>query len=293
MPGCIGALDCTHWQWLKCLKALAGQYHDRKGKRSVVIESVCNEDTYNWQFFIGAPGRYNDTNVLASSPLMLDVNAGVWPPRNIFYTLNGQTRGLLFYTADRGYLRYALFATPHSIPDTRKLAVHNRLQEAVRRDAESMYALMLSRFNMFLRPARFTSVFRMINTGKAAANLHNMAIECTREDFVSQQRMQEQRSAARTEAIGGQGAFGGDQAAFVVDDGPSGGGVWGPPVSIETDGQSSSNGHEAEHDIAVGSLLYTDGAKYGAKDTNAHFALLHDLSEHIYANRVRLLLPYL
>jgi len=144
-----------------------------------------------------------------------------------------------------------------------------------------------------MRPARFTSVFRLINTGKAAAILRKMAIECTREDFVAQQRMQEQRSAARNEAIGGQGAFGGDQAAFSVDDGPSGGGVWGPPVSIETDGQSSSNGHEAEQDMAVGSLRYTDGAECEAKDTDAHFALLHDLSEHIYANRGPLLLPYL
>jgi len=83
MPGCIGSIDCTHWQWLKCPKALAGQYHDRKGKRSVVIESVCDEDTYIWHYFIGAPGSYNDKNVLASSPLMLDVNAGLWPPRNI------------------------------------------------------------------------------------------------------------------------------------------------------------------------------------------------------------------
>jgi len=142
MPGWNGAIDCTHWQWQKFLRALAGQYHDRKGKRSVVIESVCDEDTYIWHFFIGAPGSYNDTNVLASSPQMLDVNAGVWPPRNISYTLNGRTRRLLCYTADRGYPRYALFAAPHPIPDTRKLADHNCLQEAVRKDAERLYAVM-------------------------------------------------------------------------------------------------------------------------------------------------------
>jgi len=105
MPGCIGAIDCTHWQWMKCPKALPRQYQDRKGKRSVVIESVCDEDSYIWHIFIGAPVSYNDTNVLASSPLMLDVSAGVWPPRNISYTLNGRTRRLLLYTADRGYPR--------------------------------------------------------------------------------------------------------------------------------------------------------------------------------------------
>jgi len=259
----------------------------------VVIESVCDEDIYIWHFLIGAPESYDDTIVLASSPLMLDVNSGVWLPRNISYTLSGRTRRLLFYTADRGSPRYALFATPHPVPDTRKFAVHTRFQETVREDAERLYAVMPSRFNIVLRPARLTSVIGMFNTGKAAAILQNRAIECTREDFVAQQRMQEPRGAAHNEAIGGQGAFGGDQPAFVVDDGQRGGGVCGPPVSIETRGQSNSNGHKVEHDMAVGSLRYTDGAECVANDTIAHFALPHDISEHTYANRGRLSLPYL
>jgi len=56
MQGCIGSIECTHWQLIKCPKALSGQYHDRKGKRSVVIMSVCGEYTYTWNVFVGAPG---------------------------------------------------------------------------------------------------------------------------------------------------------------------------------------------------------------------------------------------
>jgi len=67
------------------------------------------------------PGSYNDKNVLASSPLLLDVNSGLWPPRNIRNTLNGRTSRLLFYAADQGYPRYALFSMPHLKPDTPKL----------------------------------------------------------------------------------------------------------------------------------------------------------------------------
>jgi len=33
---------------------------------------------------------------------MLDVSLGVSPPRSMSYTLNGRTRRLLFYKADRG-----------------------------------------------------------------------------------------------------------------------------------------------------------------------------------------------
>jgi len=61
--------------------------------------------------------------VLASSLLMLNVNAGLWPPRNIKYSLNGRTRRFIFYAADQGYPRYALFAMPRAKPDTPKLFV--------------------------------------------------------------------------------------------------------------------------------------------------------------------------
>jgi len=136
MPGCIGFIDCTHWQWAKCPKALGGQYLDRKGKRSIVIETVCDEDLYIWNLFVGCPGASKDKNVLACSPLMLGVNAGVWPPRSYSYTLNGRSRRFLHYAADAGYPRYALFALPHPKPDTPRLVVYNRLQEAVRKNAE-------------------------------------------------------------------------------------------------------------------------------------------------------------
>jgi len=46
LPGCMGSLDCSHWEWSNCLKAFAGMYHNRHGKRTVVMETVCDE--YLW-----------------------------------------------------------------------------------------------------------------------------------------------------------------------------------------------------------------------------------------------------
>jgi len=96
MPGCMGSIDCTHWTWAKFPKALAGQYKDRNGKLSVVSETVCDEDLYIWNLFVGCPGAYNDKKVLAASPLMLDVNDGTWPPRIYNYTLNGPRSSIAF-----------------------------------------------------------------------------------------------------------------------------------------------------------------------------------------------------
>lgn len=40
MPGCIGRIDCSHWVWRMCPKALAGQYQNYKRRLSVVMETV-------------------------------------------------------------------------------------------------------------------------------------------------------------------------------------------------------------------------------------------------------------
>jgi len=314
MPGCIGSIDCTHWQWLKCPNALAGQYHDHKGKRSVVVESICDEDTYIWHFFIGAPGSYNAMNVLTCSSLMRDVNANVWPPRNINYTLNGRTRRLHYYTADQGYLRYALFAMTHPNPVTPKRRMYNRLQQAVRKDAERLYAFIPSRLNIILRPACFTKVLRMINTGNVVAILHNMAIECTRGDVLAQRRIDAAAEARQAVAdLQGQrqgpgneksdcGSRQGRPAAaraaserqpeFFIDNRPKGPGAWGSPQPGEHEAQDDMVETGTEQEVVPGSLRYTDGAECEAKDRDAHFAPLHDLSEHIFADRGRLLLPH-
>jgi len=170
---------------------------------------------------------------------------------------------------------------------------------------------MPSRFNILLRPARFTTVFRMINTGKSVAILHNMAIKCTRSGLLAQRRMQEDAyeregvkeidgdepssvasgERARNEATRCQRASPNREAAFYLDDGQRGPGEWGPAVTEDAD-LGRGSGDSTEQDTPVGLLWYTDAAECEAKDTSAHWALLHDLSEHIFADRGRLLLPY-
>jgi len=199
-------------------------------------------------------------------------------------------------------------------PVTPKRRVHNRLQQAVRKDAERLYAVMPSRFNIILGPARFTTVLRMINTGKAVAIMHDMAIECTQSDCLAQRRIDaaaevqqavadlqgQRRGPGNEESDCGsrQGrpaaarAASERQPAFFIDNGPRGPCVWGPPQPAEHEAQDDMVETGTEQDVVPCSLTYTDGAECEAKDRDAHFTLLHDLSEHIFADRGRLLLPY-
>lgn len=114
-PGCIGSLDCTHWRWTKCPVAFQGMYQKggRARLRTIVLETVCDEDMWMRHIFAGSPGSNNDLNVLAQSPLMVKMNRGQWPPRGLDFTVNGASFHCPYYLVDGIYPRYSLLVSPH------------------------------------------------------------------------------------------------------------------------------------------------------------------------------------
>jgi hypothetical protein len=62
--GMRGSIDCMHWGWDKCPKALQGMYKGKEGKPTVILEAVASYDTWIWHAFFGMPGTLNDINVL-------------------------------------------------------------------------------------------------------------------------------------------------------------------------------------------------------------------------------------
>jgi len=73
---CKGSLDCSHWEWANFPRAFAGIYQNRNIKRSVVMETVFDEDLWIWHLFVSYPGSQNDLNVLHALPLYLSVTGG-------------------------------------------------------------------------------------------------------------------------------------------------------------------------------------------------------------------------
>ena len=187
-PGCMGSLDCTHWEWHQCPTGMAGAYQSRKGSRGVVVEAVCDEDLWIWHLLVGAPGSLNDTNVMNQSPHYLDVTAGRWPPRDVPFSINGTTRTLPYYLVDGIYPRYAFLVSPHPMPLTDEAKTFNRLQEAIRKDVERLFGVLTKRFHIALHPGRCRSVKQLIMTYKAVCILHNMCVEARRGTFLSRRR---------------------------------------------------------------------------------------------------------
>lgn len=301
MPGCMGSIDCSHWTWRNCPRAHAGMYQGYKKKRSIVMETVCDEDLFIWHFFIGTPGSNNDLNVLRQSPLYFDVISGVWPPRTFDYTLNGRTRSLLYYLADGIYPQYAFFATPFATPQTPQDRTYNRLQEALRKDVERLYAVLTARFHVALHPARFRSVRRIILAGKAVAILHNMTVEQRRGSFLSRRRTGRDHGAL---AGGGGGAAGPDGGPAAMGGGPAAGGRGdgggggsaaggGGPARGGGGGEGPLPAVSPAQDPPVGSFLFELRARAEATDADEFAALRDDLAAHIWEDRAAFLQPYL
>ena len=82
-PGMIGSIDCMHWQWKNCPTAWQGDYGNRKGQKSIILEAVASFDTWVWHAFFGVAGSQNDLNVLGQSPVFNDVLRGHAPRSRI------------------------------------------------------------------------------------------------------------------------------------------------------------------------------------------------------------------
>jgi len=200
---------------------------------------VCDEDLWVWHLFVGAPGSLNDINVMQQSPLYLDVTGGRWPPRGTPFTINGRTRTLPFYRVDGIYPRYAFLMSPHPKPSTGEQTTFNRLQEAIRKDVERLFGVLMKRFQVTLHPGRYRSVSQLETTYKAICILHNMCVESRRSNLWSGRRR----------------ATGGDDGTDCGVGGDAGGGSDG--------GERQSGGAPAGGTAAAGALAPGGGSAGG------------------------------
>jgi hypothetical protein len=49
--GMFSSLDCMHYEWKNCPIAWQGDFGDRDGKKSIILEAVADESLYIWHIF--------------------------------------------------------------------------------------------------------------------------------------------------------------------------------------------------------------------------------------------------
>jgi len=102
--------------------------------------------------------------------MYMDVVTGKWPPRDFSFTVNGNTRTMLYYLVDGTYPRFAFFLAPYPNPQTPEQRTFNRLQEALRKDVERLFGILTARFHVMLHACRMWTVPRMVLTTQTVAH---------------------------------------------------------------------------------------------------------------------------
>jgi len=202
---------------------MSGEYQSRKGKRGIVVEAVCDEDLWVWHLFVGAPGSLNDMHFMQQSPLYLDVTGGRWPPRGRPFTINCRTRTLPYYLVDGIYPRYAFLLSPQPTPSTEELTTFNRLHEAIRKDVDRLFGVLMKRFHVALHPGRYRCVTHLVTTYKAICILHIMCVESRRCNLLSRRRRAVGGDGGTNCGVGGDAGGGSDGGEGKSDGTPAGG----------------------------------------------------------------------
>ncbi|KAH9444184.1 hypothetical protein Pst134EB_033141 [Puccinia striiformis f. sp. tritici] len=180
----LGSLDCMHWAWKNCPKALHGQYTGKEEEPTIVLEAVASYDLWIWHAFFGLPGVMNDINILDQSPIFQKLQDGVCP--NIEFKVNGHEYSLGYYLTDGIYPPWATLIQTISAPVGKKNKFFAKRQEACRKDIERAFGVLQARFAIIKNPGRFWSLTDLWTIMMAAVLLHNMIIEDERDsDFES------------------------------------------------------------------------------------------------------------
>jgi len=226
------------------------------------------------------------------------------------YTINGYTRTLPNYLVDRIYPRYAFLISPHPQPSTDEQTTFNRLQEAIRKDVERLFGVLMKRFHVVLHPGRYRSVLQLVTTYKAVCILHNMCVESRRSNFFSRRRhvaggdggansgadgdaggvsRGEDGQSGRAPVVGA-AAAGGPAPGGAADDGAAG--IAGAMGNIDAAGNAPPPLHPAAHPPAAGmaAIFYA----WAEPQNPAECVRLRiDLTADFFRDRGELLAPYL
>ncbi|CAL8088509.1 unnamed protein product [Prunus armeniaca] len=174
-PGMIGSIDCMHWQWKNCPTAWQGEYGNRKGQKSIILEAVASFDCWVWHAFFGVAGSQYDLNVLGQSPVFNEVLRGHSP--QVTYQINNTVYSGAYYLADEIYPRWTTFVKTIPNPQSEKERNFASFQEGYRKDVERCFSILQARWAIIRGAARMLDEEVLQSIMMTCIILHNMIVE--------------------------------------------------------------------------------------------------------------------
>lgn len=120
------------------------------------------------------------------------------------YMLNGKQRTMPYYLADGIYPNWAIFIKTIKDGTAKKDGVFANAQEAIRKDIERAFGVLVARFHILQHPSRLWQRSDVSNVMIACIILHNMIVENRRDNYESGMASLQHFSEARAMFATGQ-----------------------------------------------------------------------------------------
>ena len=179
-PGCIASWDCKHFPWKNCPMRLAGQHqgHAEGGKKTLILEAICDHRKYFWQVNFGDPGALNDINVLDRSSIVGGLISGDFSVKTTApYSINGRMRDWSYFLVDGIYPEWSIFVSTFTNPIDPRKKSFAAAQERVRKDIECAFGILVQRFHVLQRPLRGWYLEDLTDIVHGCTILHNMIVD--------------------------------------------------------------------------------------------------------------------
>ena len=154
-PGLFASLDVSIFhgicvQWPKWVNTKV-----KKKRNTLILEAICDPDTYIWYSFFGEPGSLNDLNILKKSTIVGSILNGTMElclPQELHYSINGTVHDYLYFLVNGIYPKWPIFISTDSdaIPGSKDkmFATH---QEVVWKDIEQAFGQIVKKFDILSR----------------------------------------------------------------------------------------------------------------------------------------------
>ena len=156
----------------------------------MILEAICDPDTYIWYSFFGEPGSLNDLNIIKKSTIVGSILNGTMDlrlPQELHYCINGMVHDYLYFLVNGIYPKWPIFistisdATPGS-----KDKLFPTYQEGVKKAIERAFSVIVKKFDILSRSIQFRKKDVTRNVLHTCIILHNMTVTKRQKDYVSE-----------------------------------------------------------------------------------------------------------
>ena len=112
--------------------AWQGQFQDKDGVRSIILEAIADQSMQIWHAFFGLPSGNNGINVLDRSSIVNNLLRG--EGSGMIFLVNGKRYSTYYLLADKIYPQWSCFLQPIHEPQGEKREHFTKMQSGARKD---------------------------------------------------------------------------------------------------------------------------------------------------------------